>query len=218
MEKNTLQSLSLTPGENRNNSMKPLDAKPYFSQDLLYQLKMSITNNPEVSKTTALSYGFLFIFTAAITVFFLFAAFLTPMGILGIVASAVSTFVAIVMLLILNSLYRTRYILTDEELIIKTTLLIGGSKTILLEAVSSVEKILIPFGIRLFGASFHGGHYHIPGLGKAFFAITNFKDGLLIKTNRRNFVITRSNPLDFQDAIQTRKRHLEKSEREPGAR
>ena len=211
MEKNTLQSLSLTPGENSNSRMKSLDAKPYFSQDRFYQLKMSITNEPEVAKMTALSYGFLFIFIAAVAVFFLFAAFFTPMGILGVAASAVSTFVAIVMLLILASLYRTRYILTDHELIIKTTLLIGGSKTIPLRTVSTVDKILIPFGIRLFGASFHGGYYHIPGLGKAFFAITNFRDGILIKTDRRNYVITPSNPLNFQEVIQTRKDHLQKA-------
>lgn len=172
---------------------------------------MSVTNEPEVSKITALSYGILFVFVAAIAVLFFFAAFFTPMGTVRIVASAVSTFVAIVMWLILDSLYRTRYILTDEELIIKTTLLIGGSKTIPLGTVSSVEKILIPFGIRLFGASFHGGYYHIPGFGKAFLAITNFKDGFLIKTDRRNFVITPSNPLGFQEAIQTRKGNLQES-------
>lgn len=172
---------------------------------------MSITNKPEVSKSTASAYGILFVFVAAIAVFFFCAAFFTPMGTVGIVASTVSTFVAIVMLLILASLYRTRYILTDEELIIKTTLLIGGSKTIPLGTVRSVEKILIPFGIKLFGASFHGGYYHIPGFGKAFLTITNFKDGLLIKTDRRNFVITPSNPLGFQEAIQNRKGNLQKS-------
>jgi hypothetical protein len=165
---------------------------------------MSITNKPQVSKTPALSYGILFIFIATIAVFFFWAAFFTPMGTLGIVASTVSTLVALIMLLILASLYRTRYILTGEELIIKTTVLIGGSKTIPLGTVRSVEKILIPFGIRLFGASFHGGYYHIPGFGRAFLAITNFKDGLLIKTDRRNFVITPSNPLGFKEAIEDR--------------
>jgi hypothetical protein len=172
---------------------------------------MSIINEPEVSRMTALSYGILFAFVAAVAVFFFAAAFLTSMGTVGLVASAVSTFVAIVMLLILNSLYRTRYILTDEELIIKTTILIGGNKTIPLQTVSAVEKILIPFGIRLFGASFHGGYYHIPGFGKAFLTITNFKDGLLIKTDKSNFVITPSNPLGFQETIQTRKANLQPS-------
>jgi len=166
---------------------------------------MGITNEPEVSKSTALVYGILFAFIVAIAVFFLCAAFFTFMGfVVGIVASAASTLVSLIMLLILASLYRTRYILTDEELIIRTTVLIGGSKIIPLGTVRSVEKVLMPFGIKLFGASLHGGYYHIPGFGRAFLTITNFKDGLLIKTDRRNFVITPSNPLVFKEAIENR--------------
>lgn len=181
----------------------------FFAKISFSLVEMGITNKPEVSKSTALVYGILFVFIIAMAVFFLFAAFLTPMGlVVGIIASGVSTFVALIMLLILVSLYRTRYILTGEELIIKTTILIGGSKTIPLKTVRSVEKILMPFGIKLFGASFHGGYYHIPGFGRAFLTITNFKDGLLIKTDRRNFVITPSNPLEFQVAIQYRRGKL----------
>ena len=106
------------------------------------------------------------------------------------------------MLLILASLYRTRYILTDEKLIIKTTKLIGGNKTIPLKTVKPIEKTMIPFGLRLFGASFHGGYYHIPSMGRAFLAITNFRDGLLLKTEHGNYVITPSKPLDFKEAVE----------------
>jgi len=74
-----------------------------------------------------------------------------------------------------------------------------------LGTVNSVEKILIPFGIRLFGASFHGGYYHIPSLGRAFLCVTNFKDGLLIKTSHGNYVITPNDPLDFKETIENRK-------------
>ena len=170
---------------------------------------MSVTNKPEVSKITALSYGILFIFVAAIAMFFLYATFFTPMGlIVGIVASVVSAFIALVMLLILSSLYRTRYILTNEELILRTTILIGGSKTIPLITVWSVEKTLMPFAIKLFGASFHGGYYHIPGLGRTFLTITNFKDGLLIKTDQRNYIITPSNPLSFKEDMENKTRNL----------
>jgi len=88
------------------------------------------------------------------------------------------------MLLILRSLYRTRYVLTDEELVIKTTKLIGGDKRIPLKTIKSVEKTLIPFGFRPFGASFHGGYYHIPRLGRTFLAITNLRNGILIKTQQ----------------------------------
>ena len=167
---------------------------------------MDTINKPDVSRAIALMYEVLVIFIAAVTVFFVYAAFFTPMGMVGIVASIVSAFVGVVMLLILVSLYRTRYILTNKELIIKTTKLIGGGKTIPLKTVKSVDKTLIPFGIKLFGASFHGGYYHVPSMGRAFLSITNFKDGLLIKTSHGNYVITPNNPPDFKKAIESRKK------------
>lgn len=169
---------------------------------------MSVINKPEVSRAIALSYKALVVFIAAVTVFFFFAAFFTPMGNIGIAATIVSAFVGIIILLILTSLYRTRYILTNEELIIKTTKLIGGGKTIPLRTVKSIEKTLIPFGIKLFGASFHGGHYYVPGIGRAFLTITNFTDGLLIKTTHGNYLITPSKPLDFKEAVESRKTDL----------
>jgi hypothetical protein len=123
------------------------------------------------------------------------------MGILGLIAATVSTFVEVIMLLILASIYRTRYIITNQELIIKTTKLIGGSKSIHLRDIVNVEKTLIPFGLRLFGASFHGGYFQIPGLGRAFIVITNFGDGVLIKSKQENFIITPERPEDFIYAI-----------------
>jgi hypothetical protein len=63
---------------------------------------------------------------------------------------------------------------------------------------------MIPFGVRLFDASFHGGYYHIPSLGRAFLTITNFQDGILIRTNHGNYVITPSNLLDFKKAMETK--------------
>ncbi len=153
-------------------------------------------------------YKVLVVFTAIVTVFFSYAAFFTPMGISGIVASIVSSIVGLIMLLILLSLYRTKYILTEGELIVKTTKLIGGNKTIPLKTVKYVEKTIIPFGVKLFGASFHGGYYYVPSLGRAFLAITNFRDGLLIKTSEGSYVITPRNPLDFKEAVENRKRKL----------
>ena len=165
---------------------------------------LNITNEPVVSKGVAWSYGGLAVFIAALIVFFAYAGFFTPMGASGIAASLGSVIVEGIMLLILRSLYRTRYVLTDEELVIKTTKLIGGEKRIPLKRVEAVEKILIPFGIKLFGASFHGGYYQIPGLGRAFLAITNFQDGLLIKTRGGNYIITPKNPEGFGEAIEAR--------------
>jgi hypothetical protein len=163
---------------------------------------MNLVNKPEAR---ALSYEVVAIFIAAVTGFFVYAAFFTPMGTVGIAAAIVSAFVEVIMLLILASLYRTRYVLANKELVIETTKLVGVGKTIPLETVESVERTMIPFGIKLFGASFHGGHYHIPGLGKAFLSITNFKDGLLIRTSYGSFVITPSDPLGFKEAIESTK-------------
>ena len=110
------------------------------------------------------------------------------------------------MLLILRSLHITKYILTDHEIILKTTRLIGGTKTIAIEEVESVEETLISFGVRLFGASFHGGYYEIPKLGKAFLAMTNFSGGVLIKTKKGNYIITPKEPAKFKEAIHKRRK------------
>jgi hypothetical protein len=99
--------------------------------------------------------------------------------------------------MLIRSIHNTRYILSDRELIIDTSVLIGGSKSIKLDTIESVEKTLYPFGFKLFGASFHGGYYSIPGLGRAFIAITNLDDATLIKTAQNNYIISPSNPEDF---------------------
>ncbi len=162
---------------------------------------MKITNKPEVSKVIAWSYGGTAIFIAAMIVGFALAGIFTPMQAGGIVSAFILVFVEAIMLLILRSLYTTKYVLTEHEIVLKTTRLIGGNKTIALKDVESVEETLIPFGIRLFGASLHGGYYQIPNLGRAFLAITNFHEGLLIKTKKGNYIITPRNPVEFKEAI-----------------
>jgi hypothetical protein len=164
---------------------------------------LDVVNEAEVSKAVVWLYGCLVVLIAALMVFFAFAGFFTPMGVTGIAALIVLAFVEAVMLFILGSLYRTRYVLTDEELVIKTTRLIGGGKRISLNTIESLEETLIPFGVRLFGASFHGGYYQVPGLGRAFLAITNFHDGLLIKTKNGNYIITPKDFIGFKEAVET---------------
>ena len=159
---------------------------------------MVFVNRPDVSRPVAWLYGIVLVFILLLVLLFSYAAFFTPLGVGGMIASLVLAFVGTVILLILLSLYRTRYILTERDLIIKTSMLIGGGKTIALSDVKTVEKVMIPFGIRLFGASFHGGYYYVPNLGKAFLSITNFKDGLLIKTDEKNYIITPSDPTEFK--------------------
>lgn len=174
---------------------------------------MSIINRPRVSKAIAATYEVLVVFTLAITALFIGLTIFTPIAVIaGVVASIAFAFVAVIIMLILASLYRTRYTLTEDDLVISVTRLIGGHKTIPLRTINSIEWTVIPFGIRLFGASFHGGYYYIPSIGRAFMAITNFQDGLLIKSENRNYIITPSNPLDFQKTIEDKiKNHPWKS-------
>jgi hypothetical protein len=164
-------------------------------------MAMDTVNRPNVSGYVAGSYVAIAVFIAAIIAFFGYASFFTPLGILGLVAVAVSVVVEAIMLRILASIYGTRYILTDGELIIRATRLIGGTKRVDLKDVESVNRTLIPAAVRLFGASFYGGYYYIPGFGRAFVAITNFRDGVLVETKRGNYVITPNKPEDFVKAI-----------------
>ncbi len=169
-------------------------------------MAMDTVNRPKVSGFVAGSYAAIAVFIGAIIAFFGYASFFTPLGILGLLAVGVSVLVEAVMLRILASIYGTRYILTDGELIIRATKLIGGSKRVDLKDVVSVERTLIPVGVRLFGASFYGGYYYIPGFGRAFVAITNFHDGVLVETKRGNYIITPEKPEDFVKAINAQAR------------
>jgi hypothetical protein len=170
---------------------------------------MSIVNKPEVSKAIATFYEVMLVLVLALMALFVGLAIFAPIEfIVGVATSVVLAIVASVMILILASFLRTSYVVTEEELVINATRLIGGRKTIPLRTIDSVEKTVIPFGIRLFGASFYGGYYYIPSLGRAFLAITNFQDGLLLKTEHGNYIITPSNPLGFKEIVESRiKRH-----------
>jgi hypothetical protein len=158
---------------------------------------LGAVNRPKVSEYVAGSYAAIAVFIAALIAFFGYVSFFTPLGILGVVAVAVSVVVEAIMLRILASIYGTRYILTDGELVIRATRLIGGSKRVDLKDIVSVKRTLIPAGVRLFGASFYGGYYYVPGFGRAFLAITNFHDGVLVETKRENYIITPEKPEDF---------------------
>ena len=169
---------------------------------------MDSVNKPRISKGIAWSYGVLVVFIGCMAVFFAYAGFFTPMGGSGVVAAAGTAGVGVIIFLVFRSLYHTRYIVTDEDLTIETTKLIGGCKRIHLNSITSIEKTLLPLGFKIFGASFHGGLYSIPTLGRAFLAITNFEDGLLLKTNNNNYIITPTDPEYFKEDIEQRMRRL----------
>jgi len=121
-----------------------------------------------------------------------------------VVLAVVVVLVEGIMLWLLASFFKTRYVLTSRELVLEAPKLTGGSKRIPFETIASVERTLIPVGFRLFGASFYGGHYYIPRLGRAFMVITNFRDGVLIRAKGGHYIITPSNPDDFIESIKTR--------------
>lgn len=168
---------------------------------------MDIVNKPGVSMSIVGTYWGLVVFIAASIAFFVYAGFFMPPArpLLGLTTAAVFSLVELVMVLILISVYRTEYVLTDRDLNIRATRLIGGSKRIRLEAIRSVERTLIPFGFRLFGASFYGGYYYLPNIGKTFMVITNFSDGVLIRGEHKNYVITPMNPESFIESIEKMK-------------
>ncbi|MFP3951823.1 MAG: hypothetical protein ACLFVP_06790 [Candidatus Bathyarchaeia archaeon] len=115
-------------------------------------------------------YATLALFTSSIGIGLIFHGFTTHIGNPIVVAGVTILFIAgSIIIRIIRSTYRTRYFLTDRELKIKATMLIGGEKGIIpLDSITSIEKTLIPFGIKLFGASFHGGYYKVPGRGRDF--------------------------------------------------
>ena len=108
---------------------------------------------------------------------------------------------ALVIALLIHSILSTRYVITGDELIIRSSPLIGGSRRIRLDSILNVGRTLIPFGFKLFGASFHGGYYYIPSYGRVFMVITNFRDGVMIETRAGRFIITPRDPDEFVKAL-----------------
>ncbi len=91
--------------------------------------------------------------------------------------------------------YRLNFIISNDALIIHGLL---KTHEIIFSEIKEVKKVPIPLGFRLFGASFLGGRYYLPGIGNATVAMTNFDDGVLISTKKGyNFVITPKNPMKF---------------------
>lgn len=163
---------------------------------------MHLINSPRVSRFVAGLYPAVILFIAGVV---LLSVYVLPQIHLKLIALAPLATVEAVIIILTLSLYKTKYIITDNELIIEATRLIGGSKHIHLKDITCIERTLIPFSIRLFGASFYGGYHYIPGLGKTFIVMTNFRDGVLIKTVHGNYIITPRDPEEFIEIINVRR-------------
>lgn len=138
-------------------------------------------------------YWVILAFLAALLIGILMAV---DMGFLGNLAF-ISLFSAIIIVIIfvMFKAYRMRFTVTGNRVIVNGVF----RKSIIKKSdIKSVQKTPIPFGFRLFGASFLGGWYFFPGIGKAWVAMGNFKDGVMIITKQnKRFVITPSRPLEF---------------------
>jgi len=162
-------------------------------------------NKPRVSRSILRFYQGLTLFIATLSLVFIYIAFYTPAGMVMLGASFILLVLIMpLFIMLIRSINSTRYILLDKELLIDTSSIIGGSKRIPLEEIESVERTLIPFGLKVWGASFHGGRYRIPGLGRAFLAISNMSDGVLIRTQSMNYIISPREPDDFIDSLKSR--------------
>ena len=140
---------------------------------------------------------FLIILTIAIPLF-------TPMTTLE---KSVFIIMFIIITLIIASIllkaYKLRFTIGSEKVTISGLM---KQEDILVSDITDIKKIPIPFGFRLYGASFLGGRYYMPGIGKVSVAMSNFKDGVLITTKKdQNFLITPSNPMDFVEKLKRKK-------------
>jgi len=109
----------------------------------------------------------------------------------------VTTFVLIALLFvfILHRAYGMRFTVTRDEVIIRG---IFNTSRVQRSEIKSLEKVPIPFGFRLGGASLLGGWYYLPGIGTAWVSMTNFSDGVMITTKKgKHYVITPKNPMEF---------------------
>ena len=161
---------------------------------------MDAVNRPEVSGPLASFYVAMTALLAGLALLFVYlylqaAVFGVLVGLVVIVV------VETIIISVTVSLYTTRYVLTQSELVLRASIFIGGTKKIPLNTIVSAERTLIPFGIRLFGASGYGGYFYFPNIGKAFVVMTNFKDGVLIKAKQGLYLITPRNPDEFIQSI-----------------
>jgi hypothetical protein len=96
----------------------------------------------------------------------------------------------------------TLYTLNPHEIKIYGAM---GTKTISFDQIESIKESAIPCGLRLFGSSFLGGWYYLPGIGRTWVSMTNFKDGVLISTqDNKKYLITPKEPRRFIEIIENK--------------
>jgi hypothetical protein len=162
-------------------------------------------NNEIVFKSTVSSWiaGLYWAILIFLVVMFIGIPLLAPMVFFDKIIFIITFFIVfLIIIFILFRAYKLSFIIS------KDSLTIGGllkKHDIMFSDIKEIKKVPIPFGFRLFGASFLGGRYYLPGVGNATVAMSNFDDGVLISTKKGyNFVITPSNPMKFIDDMKNR--------------
>ena len=155
----------------------------------------------KVSKWIAGLYWTILIF---LVIMFIGFPLLKPMAFFDKIIFVITFFIVFLIIgFILFKAYRLSFVISKNSLIISGLL---KKHEIMFSDTKEVKKVPIPFGFRLFGASFLGGRYYLPGVGNATVAISNFDDGVLVSTKKGyNFVITPKNPMKFIDDM---KKHV----------
>ena len=106
------------------------------------------------------------------------------------------------LLYLLLRAYRTRYTLCQDDLNVYGAM---GTKKIPYGEIESIKRSAIPSGLRLYGVSFLGGWYYLPGIGRTWVSMTNFKDGILISTlDDKRYLLTPAEPERFIQSIKER--------------
>ena len=112
------------------------------------------------------------------------------------------SFIGLILIYTTARAQRTLYTLERHKINIYGAM---GTRSISYDEIESIKKSAIPIGLRLYGSSFLGGWYYLPGIGNTWVSMTNFKDGVLISTrNEKKYLITPSEPERFIDAIKSR--------------
>jgi len=116
-------------------------------------------------------------------------------------------FFILIIAIILYRAYQMRFIISNDNVIIHGLI---KNHNIRQSDIQEIQKIPIPFGFRYFGASLLGGRYYYPGIGKAIVTMSNFDDGILIKTNNEPYyVITPDNPSRFIEILNKKMKYAE---------
>jgi len=103
--------------------------------------------------------------------------------------------------IIIYRIHHMRYLIKNGEITIYG---VFKTNTVRISEIEEIKRTPIPFGIRLFGGSLIGGRYFLPGIGRAWVAMTNFEDGVLITTrNKEHYLITPDKPGQFIDFIKS---------------